>query len=54
MKRLDRFGRMCLSWPFAIAGAALTALAGEMLRFAAWIMDFDDIDFDEDNDAIES
>lgn len=48
---VDWLGRSALSWPAAILGAVLTAIAGELLRFAVWIMDFDDIDF-EDEDAI--
>jgi hypothetical protein len=48
MKTLNLFGRRCIAWPCAIAGAALTGIAHELPRFAAWIMDFDDIDFDDD------
>ena len=52
MTRLDAFGRRCLAWPAAIIGAALTLIAGLFLRFAAWMMDYDDI-YNEDGEFIE-
>jgi hypothetical protein len=39
---LDAFGRSCIAWPAAIIGAVLTEIAGAFLRFAAWMMDYED------------
>lgn len=52
MNALDWFGRRCLAWPAALLGAIFATLGGECLRFAAWVMDFDDL-IDEDGDWIE-
>jgi hypothetical protein len=38
---LDAFGRRCLAWPATILGVVLTEIAGSLLRFAAWLMDYD-------------
>jgi hypothetical protein len=48
----DAFGRRCLAWPAAMLGAGLTALGGECLRFAAWLMEYEDL-IDENGDWIE-
>lgn len=48
IERLDWFGRYCLAWTASRVGSFFTMLGGLSLRFAASMMDFDDINFDED------
>lgn len=50
MTTLDAFGRRCIAWPCAFAACALTEIAGQLLRFAAWMMDYE---FDDEGDVTE-
>jgi hypothetical protein len=44
---LDAFGRRCLAWPATILGVVLTDIAARLLRFAAWLMEYDIFPEDE-------
>jgi hypothetical protein len=45
---LREWGRLCLAWPLATAGALLTAAGGACLRLAVRVLDCDDLLTEDD------